>query len=87
MLPINVRNREASGEISLIRTDVSSHKSFEITLQNPQIKWDYYWISENPNLTWEMVKNNPHLNWDYEYLSCKKIKDKIVIRYRFKIKN
>ena len=24
---------------------------------------------------------------NYEYLSCKKIKDKIVIRYKFKIKN
>ena len=24
---------------------------------------------------------------NYEYLSCEKIKDKIVIRYRFKIKN
>ncbi|MDC3078854.1 sulfurtransferase TusA family protein [Pelagibacteraceae bacterium] len=24
---------------------------------------------------------------NYEYLSCEKIKDKIIIRYRFKIKN
>src|SRR5271154_984829 len=35
----------------------------------PDKNWDYTWLSENPSITWQIVKNNPNRNWNYNYLS------------------
>ena len=42
---------------------------FQFVLDNPQINWDYWYLSSNPNITWEIVKNNPEQEWDYEQFS------------------
>src|SRR5271166_2603133 len=31
--------------------------------------WNYCWLSENPNITWEIVMQNPNKSWDYNRLS------------------
>ena len=42
---------------------------FDYIKENPHLPWNYGWLSENPNITWEHVKNNPDCPWDYYYLS------------------
>ncbi len=37
--------------------------------ENPDKPWDYYWLSQNPNITWEIVRDNPDKDWDYTMLS------------------
>ena len=41
----------------------------EIVQANPNIDWDYYELSKNPNITWEIVQANPNIDWDYYELS------------------
>jgi len=43
-----------------VSNDISLH---------PDKSWDYYWLSRNPNITWEIVQANPHKPWDYYWLS------------------
>ena len=31
--------------------------------------WNYYGLSQNPNITWEIVQANPEKDWSYRYLS------------------
>jgi hypothetical protein len=39
------------------------------TQTNPvEEAWDYYNLSSNPNITWEIVRANPDREWNYEYL-------------------
>ena len=30
--------------------------------------WNYYELSQNPNITWEIICNNPDRPWDYALL-------------------
>ena len=32
-------------------------------------KFNWYWLSQNPNITWDIVKNNPDKPWDWYRLS------------------
>lgn len=29
----------------------------------------WYFISENPHITWEIIENNPEINWDWQGIS------------------
>ena len=45
---------------------------FQFILDNPKYNrsyWDYDYLSENPNITFDIVQNNPEIGWDYEGLS------------------
>ena len=46
-----------------------SEKWFQFVKDNPNKKWDYYELSENPNITWEIVQANPDKPWNYNQLS------------------
>src|SRR5690349_19235768 len=35
----------------------------------PDKEWNYKWLSQNPNVTWEYIQANPDKPWDYTYLS------------------
>src|ERR1700678_205920 len=35
----------------------------------PNKSWNYYYLSQNPNITWDIVQNNLSKLWNYEYLS------------------
>ena len=37
----------------------------------PDKPWNYKWLSNNPNITWDIVQNNPDKPWDYRILSIK----------------
>ena len=51
---------------------------------HPEIKWDYYALSNNPNITWEYVEENLDEDWDYHSLSANEMtKDK---RYNYEKK-
>ena len=34
-------------------------KWFQFILDNPDKDWHWFYLSENPNVTWEIVQNNP----------------------------
>ena len=42
---------------------------FQYIKDNPNEDWDYDGLSENPNITWEIVQANPTKPWDYDDLS------------------
>ena len=44
-------------------------KWFQFILDNPEKGWDYWGLSKNPNITWEIVKKHPEFNWNYYGLS------------------
>ena len=35
----------------------------------PNKKWNYRWLSINPNITWDIVKNTLEKKWDWYELS------------------
>lgn len=42
---------------------------FDYIKLHPDRPWDYYYISANPNITWDIVQANPDIDWDYIQLS------------------
>ena len=34
--------------------------------------WSWYGLSQNPNITWKIIKNNLDKPWDWQYLSYNK---------------
>jgi hypothetical protein len=40
---------------------------------NPDKPWDYGYLSQNPNITWDIVKANPEEPWNYKWLSCNRM--------------
>jgi len=40
-----------------------------LLLLNPDKRWDWNGISENPNITWEIIKENPNKDWSWWYIS------------------
>ena len=46
-----------------------SNKWFQFILDNPDEFWDWYELSRNPNLTWDIVLQNPDNQWDWVGLS------------------
>ena len=36
----------------------------------PDADWNYYWLSSNPNITWDFVQSKPNADWDYCLLSA-----------------
>ena len=42
---------------------------FDFILRNPDKQWNYKLLSENPNITWDIVEANPDEPWDYTSLS------------------
>ncbi len=47
-----------------------SRKWFQYILDNPNKLWNYLMLSQNPNITWEIVQANPDKPWNYNYLSA-----------------
>ena len=42
----------------------------EILLQLfPNKNWNYDWLSQNPNITWEIIKENSKKPWNFNLLS------------------
>jgi hypothetical protein len=37
---------------------------FDYIAQHPDKNWNYYYLSKNPNITWEHVQYNPDKNCD-----------------------
>ncbi len=49
------------------------HKSPSLSIsyieRNPQIDWNYRWLTYNPNLTLEFIEKNIDRDWDFKGLS------------------
>jgi hypothetical protein len=41
----------------------------KLLLEFPDELWNYYWLSHNPNITFDHIKENPDKPWDYHRLS------------------
>jgi ankyrin repeat protein len=46
-----------------------SRKWFQYILDHPEKRWSYEGLSDNPNITWEVVQENQDKRWDYWKLS------------------
>ena len=44
-------------------------KWFQFIKTNPDKPWDFWSLSRNPNITWDIVKANPDKPWDFWSLS------------------
>ena len=55
----------------------------EIIEKNPNKQWNWYWISNNPNITIEFIEKNID-KIDFKYLSMNKfiLYNKIVKKYK-----
>ena len=38
---------------------------FQFILDNPDKPWNWYGISQNPNITWEIIQENPDKPWEW----------------------
>ena len=45
-------------------------KYFKFIQDNPEKPWDWYGISENPNITMKIVLDNPDKPWNWDWISC-----------------
>ncbi len=41
----------------------------DIIQKNPDKPWKWCWVSQNPNITWEIINNNLDKNWNLNSLS------------------
>ena len=46
---------------------------FRYIKENPDKPWNYQLLSQNPNITWDIVEENPDCLWNYEHLSLNKM--------------
>src|SRR5690348_154197 len=51
------------------RARYSNHLLTLLKLFPDQPGWDWYWISRNPNITWEIVNSHPDWPWSWNGLS------------------
>lgn len=52
--------------------EFGQHKNltYDMVLAHPEYNgnWNYWYISQNPNITWDIVKNNLDKPWNYKWL-------------------
>ena len=41
----------------------------KLILKYPEKPWDWEWISQNPNITMEMIEKYPEKSWNWEWIS------------------
>jgi len=41
----------------------------EMILAHPNLPWNWYWVSRNPNLTMDAVGAHPNKPWDWDEVS------------------
>lgn len=59
--------------------DTDEDNPLEITMN--LFDWDWYGLSKNINITWEIIKSNPHLPWNWYGVSCNpNIDDNIILQ-------
>ena len=46
-----------------------SEKWFSFIIENPDKPWNWYNLSQNRNITWDIIQNNPEKLWDFYYIS------------------
>ena len=42
-----------------------SDKWFSFIIDTPDKEWNWYNISCNPNITWDIIRDNPEIEWDW----------------------
>ena len=40
----------------------------DIISNHPDMPWDGWWISKNPNITMDFINKNLNLEWDWEMI-------------------
>ena len=56
-------------EILIERRPHEENQLLKLLQLFPDKPWDYDYLSENPNITWEIIQKNPDKPWNYNYLS------------------
>ena len=75
-----------SQEWIIENTNISVEKYIQLDLiEKYPYKWNYYYLSKNPNITKEFILKYPYQNWDIEYLiNNNKITDfKILSKFKY----
>jgi hypothetical protein len=60
---------EFEKDIDLLAKTNICKKLLNIINDNPNKKWDWEFISSNPNITWEIIEANLDLPWSWDYIS------------------
>ena len=42
---------------------------FSFIIENPDKPWNWYNLSHNPNITWDIIRDNPDVKWDWNRIS------------------
>jgi len=50
---------------------ISQHASWNIIQDNPDQRWVWYDMSQNPNITLETIRGKPDKAWDWQALSLR----------------
>lgn len=53
-------------------TKISNRVSWDEVLEHSELPWDYHSMTNNPNITADIIISNPELNWSYNDM-CKKL--------------
>ena len=46
-----------------------SQQWFQFILDHPDKDWVWYWISQHPNITWEIIQSNQEQKWNWFFIS------------------
>ena len=58
---------------------------FQFILNNSNKPWDWDYLSENPNITWEIIQANPDKPWDWGFISGNPNITWKIIQFNFRI--
>jgi hypothetical protein len=50
-------------------TSTNNPPTWNIVVENPDIVWNYMYLSINPTITWDVVRSNRDKNWRYDLIS------------------
>ena len=51
----------------------SEYISINDILENPEIPWNYTFVSMNPNITWVEINKYSEIPWNYNYICSNKM--------------
>ena len=56
-----------------IAVSQNPHITWDISQSNPDINWDWNFVSRNSSVTWEIINANPNKSWSKDYLIANKL--------------
>ena len=58
----------------IINQNCEENDLIKLLAHFPDKSWNWYYISLNPNITWEIIRDNPEIPWNWATISYNKFK-------------